>query len=239
MLIAYYYCMPKSVSLDVKIYQFREKMRALVAWSAIMPMFNKQDILHLLDFEKRFGHGAMLSRAKSMIANRDKPDTKIIAAISKKISLVESMRLMQYPLANKKRIKTTNLIAKKHSAKIAGFARTAEPLISSLITLKFMHQVVERWLEFDELKQFVDDPDNLEQRKYFLKLIETRSGQSLQQLLRSVQRQVEDEQVHMWAATLKDSQILKNNPKYAEKYQASLQQGDVAGLAEIYMKGIK
>ena len=215
------------------------KMNALVAWSQVMPNLGKEDIIALHKFGQRFGTKAMVDRASSIVRKRNVVPKQYITTIKAKFDSLGGMLAMRQSSIKKSETPVKNqAIARKRAAFVRGFAKRSKPIVQSMLTLAFTRKVVEVWLSQDEIARLTGSGATNREVAEFKSLLEKRSGQTIAQLMKDVQRQVEHDLSQMWAANLKDAVTLAQNPAKGREYEEILQSGNLAALTNFYLKGI-
>lgn len=232
--------MPKKISTVEKVSKDQQRMHSLVAWSEIIPNIGTKDKSALISFGRRYGVVAMAKRAKSLITDRHFVSKAHIDKIKAKIDFLVGMHSVWSSTVVAKQIPQKVVVArKKRSEFVRGFAERAEPMVRSMLTLAFTSKVLEVYLSREEIVALTGVTHKPSDLIKLQSLIEHRSGSTIERLMKSIQVEVENDFVQMWAANIKDGQILANNPEYASKYQKALESGNVSELASFFMKGIQ
>jgi hypothetical protein len=228
----------KSKAIDL-LNRGNERMRALVAWNQIVPNLGLADMQYLLDFRRRYGSQAMISKAKSLLQKRELVKPAYLAKIKAKTELMQSMLAMR----SSSRVgaghagAVSSLKARKRKSVIEGLAKRLEPLMRSVLTLAFTVRVVEKWLSREEIERMTGVNDSVKNREIMKNLIEKRSGITVKQQMDDIAWEVENDFVAMWVANIKDGQLLTQNSAYAQDYENLLSEGDLAQLTTFFMKG--
>lgn len=237
----YYYCMPTKVKIGESVVHARERMRALVAWTELIPNLGLADIQSLIAFRKRYGREAMVRRAQSILQRRNLVSTEYLDKIKASTELLQSMNTLQMSTKQMGRLYSSKdrQRMRKRSELVHGFASRVEPMIRSILTLAFTTTVVERWLSRAEIESFTGVNDSPQNQITMRSLIEKRSGISVERQMRDIKRQVEHDFTEMWAANIKDGLILAKNPEKRREYEKIMQSDNLAELTNFYLKGIK
>ena len=230
--------MPKTIKDVDLVKKDQERMRALVAWTEIVPNLSVTDKSSLISFGQRYGMVAMVKRARSMLINRNLVPVSYIEKIKAKTDFLVGMHSIWRSSSKPKKISQAAVVAHKKRAEfVKSFAKRSEPLIRSMLNLAFTRKVVEVYLNRQEIDALTGAAHTPADVIKFKSLIEGRSGQTIDRLMKDIQVEIENDFTQMWAANIKDGLTLASNPEYAKKYQKALESGNIAELANFYMKG--
>lgn len=223
---------------SAKSVDLRKKMLWILAWNEVIPNFGTRDKVELIKFRKKYGLQAMVRRAESIIRQRNLVPKSYLATIKSKLDFLSSMHMTwKYTPKLKKVSLVDKLKREKKQRFVKDFARTVEPIVRSMLTLDFTHNVLPLYLTPAEITRLTGaerDPKNSQELK---SLLEKRSGQAIAQLMKDTQHKVEKDLLSMWGANLKDMQILAKNPDLAKRYSEAMATGDVSAVARLYMEG--
>lgn len=230
--------MPKTIKDVDLVKKDLERMRALVAWSEVVPNLGPLDKSSLINFGKRYGTVAMARRAESLLSQRNSVPPAYIAKIRAKLDFLVGMHSIWRSSAKPQKTPPSLTVARRKRAEfVRGFAKRSEPLVRSMLTLAFTRKVVEVYLNRQEIDALTGAAHTPADVIKFKSLIEDRSGQTIDRLMKDIQVEIENDFTQMWAANIKDGLTLARNPDYAKKYQKALESRNIAELANFYMKG--
>lgn len=231
--------MPKTLRDRVKSVDQTKKMKGIISWNEVIPNLGKRDMVELIKFRKRYGLQAMLRRAESIILKRDLVPKTYLTKIKSKLDFLGSMHMIwKYTPKPKKVSIVEKLRREKKEGFVKDFARTAEPIVRSMLTLEFTHNVLPLYLSPTEITRLTGAGRDLQSSQELRSLLERRSGRSIAELMKDTQRKVERDMLSMWSANLKDMQTLAKHPGLAKKYSDAMAKGDVAAVARLYLEGL-
>lgn len=230
--------MPKTSRDSANSAYHSKRMQWIMAWNEIIPNLSTRDMVHLIKFRKKYGLQAMIKRATSIIRKRNLVPKSYLATIKSKLDFLSSMQMIwKYT----PKLKKLSLVEKLRRAKkqnfVNDFARSVEPIVRSMLTLDFTHNVLPQYLTPSEISRLTGDGRTEESRQDLINLLERRSGQTITQLMKDTQHKVERDMLSMWSTNLKDMQILAKNPDLAKRYSEAMAKGDVSAVARLYMEG--
>ena len=210
-----------------------------MAWNEIILNLGARDKIELINFRKKYGLQAMVRRAESIIRQRNLVPKSYLANIKSKLDFLSSMHMIWKYTPKQKKV---SIVEKRRKEKKEGFvkdfSRTAEPIVRSMLTLDFTHNVLPLYLSPTEIARLTGAERDVESSQELRSLLERRSGQTIAQLMKDTQRKVEKGMLAMWSANLKDMQILAKNPDLAKRYSEAMAKGDVSAVARLYMEGL-
>lgn len=216
----------------------KTKIDSLVAWNEVIGSITANEKEKLIIFGEKYGEEAMLRRGETLYLEKKSSDPGILAKLRTRIEFLSGMQKIWSATPSKRKVSREIAIkTKKREVFVTGFAKKIEPIVRILSPLALHHLVFERWLMSSELSSWDDKLRNVNDLRILKQIIEARSGEKFEVLVKDVSRRVEQDIFEMWSANIEDGRTLANNPDLLKEYSAAISSRDLAALTKFYMKG--
>ena len=213
----------------------------VLLWKKFHSLLSETETAALNQFGQRFGSQALESRILSLLKDKThgKLEQLIIEAVTQAKVAAQDIRSATFllPEPETNQLSTPHVSSPKSTDQIfkKPITRFSQPLLQSLVTLKFWTEIIERHFSDHEKSHWIKklSRKNSAAVKELTQEIETRVGKSISQIVTEIKTQVVEDYSLDVANTVEEVRKL-NRQKLTRQLHQALLKTDVVRAQEIF-----